>query len=203
VNIQQPDCCVEVTLFKKDFSSYFEPFVETAEGAVNAYLAVQTGKLAEVDLEVSAEAEVKTCCDSLFGLAYGATAKGTGRLIIGPKLSQDFELSVPAAILAGSAFSSISLSGEGFIGITAEPYISITGFIGQECGEDFDISLSGTIGLDFNAGITGQISATAEFFNGADPEFELSAAEGGLFGGLSYTFGYSENEGFFSSFQNE
>ncbi|MCZ8222733.1 MAG: hypothetical protein O9324_01905, partial [Microcystis sp. LE19-84.1B] len=194
-------CCVEITLFEKDFSSYFEPFVETAETAVNAYLAVQTGKLAEVDLEVSAEAEVKTCCDPI-GISYGASAEGTGRLIIGPNLSQDFELSVPEELLLGSMFSSISLSGEGFIGITVEPYIEIDGFIGEECGEDFKISLSGTVGLDFNAGITGNINAKAEFINGQAPEFEIVAAEGGLFGGLSYTFGYSTSEGFYSSFES-
>ncbi|NCT53893.1 MAG: hypothetical protein GPJ04_23165 [Microcystis aeruginosa G13-03] len=154
-----------------------------------------------MDLEISAEAEVKTCCDPI-GIAYGASAEGTGRLIIGSNLSQDFELSVPEELLLGSMFSSISLSGEGFIGITVEPYIEIDGFIGEECGEDFKISLSGTVGLDFNAGITGNINAKAEFINGQAPEFEIVAAEGGLFGGLSYTFGYSTSEGFYSSFES-
>ncbi|MFM6371224.1 MAG: hypothetical protein ACKPGN_23860, partial [Dolichospermum sp.] len=108
-------CCFEITLFKKDFSSYFEPFVETAEKAVNAYLSVL--KVAEVDLDISAEAEVKTCCDPI-GIAYSASAEGTGRLIVGLNLSQDFELSVPRELLSRSIiFSSISLSGKGLIGI--------------------------------------------------------------------------------------
>lgn len=194
-------CCVEIPLFKRDFSGFFEPFVQTAEKAVNAYLAVQTGKLAEVDLEVSAEAEVKTCCDPA-GIAYGASAEGSGRLIVGPNLSQDFELAVDEELLSGSIFSSISLSGEGLIGITVEPYITINGFIGEECGEDFEISLNGTVGLDFNAGMTGNITAQAEFIDDSDSEVEVVAAEGGLFGGLSYTFGYSTSQGFYSSFES-
>ncbi|MFM6368165.1 MAG: hypothetical protein ACKPGN_08030, partial [Dolichospermum sp.] len=87
--------------------------------------------------------------------------------------------------------------------ITVEPYIKINGFIGEKCGEDFEISLSGTVGLDFNAGMTGNITAKAEFINGADPQVELVTAEGGLFGGLSYTFGYSPSKGLYDSFESK
>src|SRR5262249_29206374 len=62
----QSDCigCVELVLFEKDLSGWFEAPVAAAQAAINAYLAVGTGKLAEVELDASASGAVSLCCDS-------------------------------------------------------------------------------------------------------------------------------------------
>ena len=195
--IRDVDCnqddCKEVELFKKDFSDLFEPTVESAEKAINAYLKVQTGDLAKVDLTATAEAGVKTCCDDEgTGLEFFANAEVGAKVEIGPKKSVEFKETFP---IGGGL--EVGLSGKAEIGITAEPSITIKGEATSGCNFDKpEVKIDGKIVLEFKGGAEGKIEAILE--GQADSTIDnkqLVEAKGGLFGNITYEFEYSSTTG--------
>jgi Ca2+-binding RTX toxin-like protein len=185
-------CCLEFE-YTKDFSSLFEPVVEMAEGTVNAYLTVKTRGLASVDLSVSAEGGVKTCCDTPagIGLEFSANAEVKADLTVGRGFEKDFSFS------AQKPEGTISLSGKGSFGVQAGLSASISGEATSGCNFDEpEIKIGGTIGVNFQAGVQGNLNATFTPNSGSGSETNLAAIEGGLFGDVTYEFEWSSKDGF-------
>ena len=200
--ITNSDCC-EPYSTKVGFSPFLKPFVSAAESAINGYLTLKTRGLAQIKLEANGSLNLTRCCPT-GKLVYSIEGDGSGKVIIGKSLiEQDFELAVPGSLLVGSPFQSISLSGKGEIGINVIPSIQISGKSGIDCNGLSEDSVTIKIGIDFNAGMSGRVEANAIFDvinNG--PSVEVVDAQGGLKGGLSYTYFYSSNRGSYECFES-
>ncbi|BDA73780.1 hypothetical protein CAL7716_079460 [Calothrix sp. PCC 7716] len=194
--------------FSIDASEYFEPYIDKAADIVNGFLKGR----AEVELDVTAEAGAKLCCDTPLGIGveFSAEAKISAEVEFGPNFSVDFdqldiEFDAPLNGLGG-LIKEIDVDGEVSLGITGTPSISISASAKSGCnfGEP-EIEIKGEIGIEFQAGAKGEVDVRAIVFE-TDQEIETvvntkAEAQAGLFGGISYVFGYSTGEGFYSCFK--
>jgi ELWxxDGT repeat protein len=198
--------------FSIDASDYFEPIIEGAEAVVNGFLK---GRV-EVELDVSAEAGFKSCCEEdedgcgkKIGVEFEAEAEVKAEVEFGPNLSVDFdkdldlEFSAPLGLI-----KELEIDGEVSVGITGTPSISITASAESGCNfEDPKFEVKGEIGFEFQAGASGEVDIRAVVLEtGSEVEAVINTkGEGkvGLFGNVSYSFGYSSERGFYSCLQSE
>jgi hypothetical protein len=200
--------CPEFNL-SLDLSDFFEGPIKAAEAVVNTFLKGR----AEVELDVEAKVHFESCCeedtcDRNLDIKISGNAEVSAEVVFGPNISVDFdqdldlELDVPLGII-----KEIEIDGEVSLGITGTPSISISGSATKDCDGELEVVLKGEIAFDFQAGASGEVDIRAILYEtDGDIEF-LTNVEGegkaGLFGNISYTFGYSTSQGFYSCLQSE
>nr|NCQ85347.1 hypothetical protein [Microcystis aeruginosa W13-18] len=200
--------CPEFNL-SLDLSEFFEGPIEAAETVVNTFLKGR----AEVELDVEAKVNFESCCeeetcDRNFDVKISGSAEVSAEVEFGPNISVDFdqdldlELDVPLGII-----KEIEIDGELSLGITGTPSISISGSATKDCDGEIEVELKGAIAFDFQAGASGEVDVRA-ILHETDGDIELltnveGEGKAGLFGNISYTFGYSTSQGFYSCLQSE
>ncbi|MDJ0840768.1 MAG: CARDB domain-containing protein [Acidobacteriota bacterium] len=182
-----PSCaCEQFSVFSRDFSNFFKPPAKIIETALKA----KSGGMFDIEVEPSATATLKKCCDELGN--PGVEIRGDGKLTISASPNTNFKVEVDNSFDIGDG-ASIEVKGTFFAGLDITPYISAGGFVSSGCNTEWDFGLNASIGGNIQAGVQATLTGTITAADGTVGEpFEVGIT-GLIKGGASATIEWSKN----------